>query len=87
VSLGPTEILVLLVLVLVGPRRLPEAVRRLGPAWRDLRRALGDLAAADATNAVASALQLPSKPSSTATRDHAGSQRRVGAGVAVEGSA
>jgi Sec-independent protein translocase protein TatA len=45
VSLGPAEILVLAVVVLVfmGPRRLPEAARHRGPAWRDPCRDLADV--------------------------------------------
>lgn len=90
-SLGPAEILVLavvvLVLVFVGPRRLPETARHLGPAWRDMPRDLGALIVADATSAVVTAPPLPPQLSSRGTPIHGGSGPPVGANGTPEGSA
>jgi len=44
-GLGPTELLVIMVLVLVllGPKKLPEVASGLGKAIRQFRKATGDL--------------------------------------------
>lgn len=88
-SLGPAEILVLavVVLVFVGPRRLPETAPHLGPAWRDTLRDLGALIVADATSAVVTAPPLAPQLSSRGTPIHGGSGPPVGANGTPEGSA
>jgi mttA/Hcf106 family len=81
VSLGPAEILVLLVVVLVfvGPRRLPEAARHL-------RRALGFLAV-DPTKATAPSPPLPLRLRRAPLPVHRGRECRIGATAAPAGSA
>jgi sec-independent protein translocase protein TatA len=52
-TIGPGEILLVLLIALVifGPKRLPELGQGLGRGMRDFRRALTDLDADDATPA------------------------------------
>lgn len=46
-SIGPAEVLVVLVaaLIILGPKRLPEAARQLGKAMAEFRRVSSDLQA------------------------------------------
>jgi Tat protein translocase TatB subunit len=46
-SIGPAEVLVVLVaaLIILGPKRLPEAARQLGKALAEFRRVSSDLQA------------------------------------------
>jgi hypothetical protein len=86
VSLGPAEILVLVVVVVVvflGPRRLAEAARHPGPEWWDVRWDLVDLMVAGAIDPIVAAPRLGSPQPSR----RGGSWRRVGADGTSEGSA